>query len=327
VSPAQSVPLMVRMREAAGLAGDKKASIAWLAVAAHSGFGLYVVLIKFLSPRLPIFLALGFSFSLTALVALALAWRELRWDDFRQPAVWVLSFFLIVRSVLKLLAVQYTLAAYVQLIDMIVPFLTPIAAWLLMRETIPPRTIPALIATSIGSFLVITTNPFDLHLPEGHADLIGIAIAFGSSLAMAFLVAFMRQLSTSRFSAARVCFFQSSALAVAYCGLGVAAGEGLAPFLTLSPRLWVIYALFTLFAVVGATITQVVAISRTNSSLYSSLLSWRLIVAVGMGWLILGERLRTWWQVLGILVVIGALTLYLHYQASRSRSGLEESQL
>ena len=318
--PALSIPLVNRIRQAAGQG-------AWLAVAAHTGFGLYVVLIKFLSPRLPIMLALGFSFGLTALVALVLARRELRWRDFRQPAVWVLSVVIIVRSVSKLLAVQYTLATYVQLIDMIVPFLTPIAAWMLMREAVPPRTVPALIATSIGSFLVITTDPFNLHLPTGHSDVIGIAIALGSSIAMAFLVSFLRQMSTVRFSPASVCFFQSLALAAAYWILGAATGEHLGTFLFLSPGLWVIYGLFTLIAVVGATITQVLAISRTNSSFYSSMLSWRLIVAVGAGWLLLGEHLRSWWQVGGILIVVTSLTLYLQYQASRYRRAVESGRL
>ena len=319
------------MRHAAGqrtrLAGDKSSQAALLAVAGHTGFGLYVVLIKFLSPRLPIMLGLGFSFSLTALVALWLARKELRWQDFGQPTVWVLSVVLIVRSVSKLVAVQYTLATYVQLIDMIVPFLTPIAAWLLMRERIPPRTVPALIATSIGSFLVITTDPFNVHLPTGHSDLVGIAIALGSSMAMAFLVSYMRQMSTVTFSPARVCFFQSLSLATAYWTLGAATGERLDAFVALSPKIWAVYGFFTLFAVVGATITQVLAISRTNSSLYSSLLSWRLIVAVAVGWPLLGEHLQSWWQAAGILIVVASLTLYLQYQARRYRRAVESGRL
>jgi len=109
--------------------------------------------------------------------------------------------------------------------------------------------------------------------------------------------------------------------------LGAATGERLDAFLTLSPGIWIIYGLFTLFAVVGATITQVLAISQTNSSLYSSLLSWRLIVAVGMGWLLLGEHLRSWWQVVGILIVVASLTLYLQYQASRYRRAVESGRL
>ncbi len=294
----------------------------WLALAAHTGFGLYLVLVKYLSPRTPILFALSISFGLTAAVAFFLARRELSWRNYKDVTVWVLSFVIVVRSASKLLALQYTLVAYVQLIDMIVPFLTPIAAWMLMRERIPPRTIPALLATSVGSFLVITVDPFNLHLPGGHSDLVGIGIALGSSIAMAFLVAYLRKMSTAQYSPLSVSFHQSLALCVAYGLMGLAGGERVSAFTSFSSSLWVIYILFTIFAVMGATISQVLAISKTKASFYSSLLSWRLIVAVGMGWLILGEHLRSLWQVAGIAIVVVALTLYLRYQAHLYRRAL-----
>jgi threonine/homoserine efflux transporter RhtA len=67
--------------------------------------------------------------------------------------------------------------------------------------------------------------------------------------------------------------------------------------------------------VLGGGLTQVLAISRINASLFSTLLSWRLVIAVGVGWLLLGERLTSAWQALGLAMVVVTITLYVRHQA------------
>jgi membrane protein implicated in regulation of membrane protease activity len=52
-----------------------------------------------------------------------------------------------------------------------------------------------------------------------------------------------------------------------------------------------------------------------NAALFSTLISWRLVVALIAAWLILGERLVSLWQVIGAFIVIVVVTLYLGYQA------------
>jgi hypothetical protein len=53
----------------------------------------------------------------------------------------------------------------------------------------------------------------------------------------------------------------------------------------------------------------------TNAALFSTLISWRLVVALIAAWPLLGERLVSVWQVVGALLVMAAVTFYLGYQA------------
>jgi drug/metabolite transporter (DMT)-like permease len=71
----------------------------------------------------------------------------------------------------------------------------------------------------------------------------------------------------------------------------------------------------------GAALLQIWALSLVNAALFSTLISWRLVVALIAAWPILGERLVSVWQVIGALIVIVVVSLYLGYQAlQRTRS-------
>jgi drug/metabolite transporter (DMT)-like permease len=286
-----------------------------LALFAHTGFGLYVVLVKYLLDYLPRFAMLAAAFSLAVPVTFFVARRHWGWSDFWSAQVWVLCGLVAARSVSKLLAVQFTLASYVQLIDLSVPFFTPIIASLLLQESMPSRTLTALGVTGLGSFFVIAVNPFAIQLPNGSADLFGIALALVSSLMMASGVVYTRYLTNKRLNPAGVFFQQVFSTAVVYILLSLLTAESWQPFASLSASTWAVFALMTTFGLIGGGLSQVFAISRINTTLFSILLSWRLVAAVGLGWILLGERLTSFWQLLGIVIVVLTLTLYLRHQA------------
>ncbi len=106
------------------------------------------------------------------------------------------------------------------------------------------------------------------------------------------------------------------AVAITYGVLSALTGESWQPFAVLTVSNWIIYVLFVLVAIIGAGLAQVLSISRINATLFSTLLSWRLVVALGAGWALLGERLTSVWQGIGAVVVILAITLYLQHQAT-----------
>jgi drug/metabolite transporter (DMT)-like permease len=286
-----------------------------LALFAHSGFGLYVVLVKYLLDYLPRFGMLAAAFSLAVPVAFLVARHHWGWRDFWSGEVWVLCGLVAMRSVSKLLAVQFTLASYVQLIDLSVPFFTAIIAALLLQESVPSKTLTALGVTGLGSFLVITVNPLAIQLPNGAADLLGVALALVSSLMMASGVVYTRYLTNKRLNPAGVFFQQVFSTAVVYILLSLLNAESWQPFTSLSASAWAVFALLTVFGLIGGGLSQVFAISRINTTLFSTLLSWRLVAAIGLGWILLGERLTSLWQLLGIVMVILTLTLYLRHQA------------
>ncbi len=290
-----------------------------LAILAHTGFGLYVVLVKYLIEYLPRFGLLAAAFGAAVPVTFLVARRNWSWSKFRSTETWLLCGIVVIRSVTKLLAVQFTLATYVQLIDLSVPFFTPIIAALLLREAMPSRTWTALGVTGLGSFLVVTVDPFDIQLPNGTADLVGVTFALVSSLTMAFGVVYTRYLTVRRLSPAGIFFQQVFATATTYGVLSMLTDENWQPFMSLSTSIWAVFALFILLAIIGGGLSQVFAISRINATLFSMLLSWRLVVAVGLGWFLLGERLTSLWQVLGMIIVIFTITLYIRHQAAEKQ--------
>jgi len=289
-----------------------------LALAAHTGFGLYAVLVKRLLCCLPPFRLLAVAFGLAVPVTFWLVRRHFRWQDFWLGTIWLLTGITVLRSIFKLLALQFTLATYVQLIDLTVPFFAPIAAWLWLQEAIPPRTFTALTLASVGSFLVITVNPFAIRLLNGVNDLVGMVFALASALAMALGVVCTRYLTHRRNVDSGTLFLQHMVgLALTYILLTLVAGETWLPFTVLTAADWAFYALLVLVAIVGGGLSQVMAISRGKAALFSTLLSWRLVVTLGAGWILLGERLHSVWQVLGVVIVVGAITWYLQSAATR----------
>ena len=289
-----------------------------LALTAHTSFGLYVVLVKFLLRYLPPFGLLAVAFGTAIPVTFFIGRHTLNWRDFCRAEMWLMAGIVTVRSITKLLALQFTLATYVQLIDLTVPFLTPIAAWLLLREAIPSRTITALAATTFGSLLVITVDPFEVQLPNGSSDLIGLAFALASSLAMALGVVYTRYLTGRKMAPVNVFFQQVLVIGITYGVLSTLTGESWQPFASMAVSTWIIYGLFIVFVVAGGGLIQIFSISRINAALFSTLLSWRLVVTLGAGWVLLGERLTSVWQGIGAATVIVALTLFLRHQTTRN---------
>ncbi len=294
-----------------------RATTIGLALAAHTGFGLYVVLVKYLFRYLPPFGVLAVAFGIAVPATFLVARPTFGWRNFCCAPIWLLLGIVVIRSVSKLLALQFTLATYVQLIDLSVPFFTPILARMLLREAMPSRTLSALAAISLGSFLVVTVDPFNVHLPNGSSDLVGIGLGLTTSLAMALGVVYTRYLTTRRrLSPASVFFQQIMALAITYGVLSALTGESWQPFAALTVSNWIIYVLFIVVAIIGGGLAQVLSISRINATLFSTLLSWRLAVALGAGWALLGERLTSVWQGIGAVMVILVITLYLQHQVT-----------
>ena len=292
-----------------------------LAIIAHTGFGLYVVFLKYLMRYLPPYRTLAVGFTIGLPLVILVIYRAVNWHEFARWEMWLLAVLALGRSITKLLALQYTYAVYVQLIDMAVPLLTPILAWLLLREEMPSGTLPAIVATSLGSFLVITVDPFHMSLPNGFSDLVGIGFAIVSAVLMTISVIYTRQLTTRRqsFKPEGLFLVQVILVAVTYWILTTIGQESWMPFLEITPRVWGVFALFVLISIVAAGATQIQSISRIKAALFSTLLSWRLAVAVLAGWLLLGEKLSTAWQAMGVLMVIGTITLYVQRQTSAAK--------
>jgi drug/metabolite transporter (DMT)-like permease len=291
-----------------------------LALLAHSGFGLWVVVVKHLLDYLPPFRLSAVAYSVAVPVTFLIARRHITWDDFRRPDLWLLSGITLVRSVCKLLALQLTFATYVQLLDLIIPFIAPILAWLWLRERMPRGTLVALAATGLGSFLVIARDPLAVQLPNGPSDVMGIGLVLASATAMAAAIVHTRYLTGRKLNPVATFFQPAIAVGLTYWVLSGLTGESWQPFVRLQLANWMFYAVFIVVSLIGGGLIQALAISRTNASLYATLLSWRLGVALAAGWLLLGEGLTTLWQAAGVIMVVVAITLYVRHQDSRQHA-------
>lgn len=289
-----------------------------LALVAHSGFGLYVVFAKFLLLYLPPFRMLALAFTLALPAVVFLTHDTIKWREFTRWEIWLLAVLTVGRSITKLLGLQFTFAVYVQLVDMAVPLLAPIFAWFLLKERMPPGTPLAVLATTIGTLLVITVDPFQMRLPNGLNDLIGIGFAFVSAVLMTLGVVYTRHLTTceQRFQPAGLFVSQVTVVAVAYWALSALSRESWQPLTDSGLSVWLVFGAFVVLSIVAAGLSGAVAISRIKATLFSALLSWRLAVAVLVGWLLLGEALSSIWQIVGIVMVIVTITLYLLHQST-----------
>jgi drug/metabolite transporter (DMT)-like permease len=289
-------------------------------LAAHTGWAMYPVLNKALLAYLPPFTLLMVANSFSLVIAFFIARPRLSRALFANRALWIFALVTAARSITNILAVKYTLAIYVQLVNLSTPFY---AAWLgrlLLKERIPPYTFHALAVSSLGAYLVISPNPSGLQLPRGSTDLLGIALALLSSAFLALYMTWSRKMTTRDSHPSGVYFQQTLTLAILYASLSLLNGEDWRILQDQSAQVWLGIVALTLIVLVGAALLQIWALSAINATLFSTLISWRLVVALIAAWPLLGERLASIWQVIGALLVMATVTSYLAYQALRRQT-------
>ena len=288
-------------------------------LAAHSGWAMYPVLNKVLLAHLPPFTLLMVANGLALVVALFISRSHLSCALFRNQALWVFALVTAARSITNILAIKYTLAIYVQLVNLSTPFYVAWMGRVLLKEKVPPYTLPALALSSLGAYLVISPDPLGLQLPRGSTDLLGIALALVSSAFLGLYMTWARRMTTRDAHPMAVYFQQTLTLAILYVCLSLFSGEDWGLLLEQPSQVWLGIVALVLIVLVGAALLQIWALSVVNAALFSTLISWRLVVALIAAWLLLGERLVSAWQVGGSLLVIVTVTCYLAYQALRLR--------
>ena len=165
-------------------------------LAAHSGWAMYPVLNKALLAYLPPFTLLMVANGLSAIIAFFIARPRLSLALFSNRSMWLFALITAARSITNILAIKYTLAIYVQLVNLSTPFYVAWMGCWLLKEKIPPYTFSALLVSSLGAFLVISPNPLALQLPHGSTDLLGIALALLSSAFLGLYMTWSRKMTT-----------------------------------------------------------------------------------------------------------------------------------
>ncbi|HHB90947.1 MAG TPA: DMT family transporter [Anaerolineae bacterium] len=248
----------------------------------------------------------------------ARSWRQVVRFLGHEKALWGLAIFVVLRSVTNILAIDFTRATWVQLIYLLTPFLVAILGSWFFGEQTPRYTYRALMLSTLGAALVLVADWRDVLGGFSTRDLLGLGLALGSMLALAFYYQMIRRSSRNRASNGMILFQQSMAMVGTYLVLTVVTGEDWGRWLALSANgwgyvLWVVIGVFIL-----GNLWQIAAISGASPALITSLMPLRLLSAISLGWLILGERLTTVWQWLGAGLVLVTVSGYLWLQGRDS---------
>jgi drug/metabolite transporter (DMT)-like permease len=297
-------------------------SVQWpwivVALAAYTGWGAYPVLVRYLQTvsALPSMSLLSVG-TAVALLGLVIALRpRLDVRIFRSKLLWAFVAVLLARSITNLLSARYTLAIYVQLINLMTPFLVVLLSATLLRDRIPPYTGRAIIAASIGAVLMMSGDIGQSGESDGltSSDWLGIGLAAFSSLTLALYMILVRRSAQYDISGEAMLVVQLGAIVAVSLPLSFLLGEDWGQWQMLGASDWLIFAAFSLGVLLGANLGQIFALRHLGAPMVSTLLGWRLVVALVVAALLLDERLTSAWQVLGALIVLATITWYLRRQ-------------
>jgi drug/metabolite transporter (DMT)-like permease len=292
----------------------------WILVAlgANTGWGANPVLLRYLQTvsHLPSMALLLVGNTLVLILMLVVALPRLDMHVFRTRILWLFPPIVVTRAVTHMLAARFTLAIYVQLITLMAPFIVALLSTTLFRERLPPYTGRAITFSLVGALLMMSgyIGQQGIRLALTPTDWWGIGLALASNFFLATYMILVRRTAQHKVPAEAVFMVQLGALVVAASTLSLLLGEDWSRWAALGKTDWLVFAIFTLGILVGANIGQIGALRHLGAPLVSSLLAWRLISALVVAGLLLDERLRSAWQVIGALLVLVTITWYLWQQ-------------
>lgn len=299
----------------------------WMAAAliAHTSWGLYPVLARYLQTisDLPSMTLLAFGNILPLLVVLVLFGRKLDRRVFTSRILWVFALIVVARAVTNMLAARYTLSIYVQLVTQSTPFLVVVLGAGLFKERIPKYTGTAIFLCLTGALLMIGGDIGQAATADpGRSDWLGIGLALTSSLCLAFYMLVVRRTADVRHNvpAEAVLVVQLITIILVTTGISLLTGEDWGRWLEIGRTDWLMFAGLSFGVFVVANLGQVGALRHLGAPLVSSIMAWRLVSALVMGWWVLGERLDSWGQLLGAAVVLITVTWYLWRQREPAAS-------
>lgn len=291
----------------------------WVAATllAQTSWGMYPVLARYLQTvtRLPSMSILAAGNLLALGIVTLLLWRRLEWRTFRTPLLLLFGLIVVGRGVTNFLAARFTLSIYVQLITQMTPFLVVLLSTAVLRERLPAFTGRAITLCLAGAVLMMSG---DLGRTAGTAvartDWLGISLALFSSLLLATYMLAVRRTVGHGIPGETLLVTQLFSLGASTLLLSLLFGEEWSLWLANQPVDWLMFGLIVLGVFVGANVLQIGAIRHLGAPIVSSTLSGRLVSALVLGALVLGERLTSVWQVLGAVLVLVTITWYLWQQ-------------
>lgn len=293
----------------------------WLGIVAHIFIGSYPVFAKRALAEVP-------KFSLVFLASLAIAitgaawmhWRERlplkqAWHIYsKERILWLFAFVVALRAVTNIIAISLIPAVWMALLTMLAPFLVALLGAWLFSQPIPRFTFRALLISSVGAILMVVPDWSDVGGGFTHQDLLGVGIGLLSILAFSFYYLFIRRSRLGHATNGLVMFQQGLAMSTAFLFMTLATGEDWSQWSSVSTGGWMAVLIVIFVIQVGGNLLQIIAVGGVTPALITSFMGIRLVSALVLAGLILGEVLVSPTQWLGAILVVGAVTLYLWIQ-------------
>lgn len=238
------------------------------------------------------------------------------WRVFAERSVQVMALFAMARAVTNLLAGRYTQAIYIQLIYLLTPFVVVLFNRLFMRDRVPKGTLLA-VTFSIGGAVLVLSDRFSADgfgFALTSRDLLGLSIAFLSTLSLASYMLAVRRTADSPVSGFDALVVQSTVIWLLSLAISLATGEEWGNWLSISRTAALVELAHIVFIIFGANTLQILAIRHIGAPTVSTIMPFRLVSTIFFAWLLLGERLETVWQGVGAAVVLVTVTAYLWRQ-------------
>ncbi len=296
----------------------------WLGVLAHLLIGAYPVFGKRAIAEVP-------KFSLVLLASLAImgagfavmrwregmTWRKV-WRVLRHERIlWWFALIIAVRSVTNILSISLTKAVWVQLIGILAPFPVALLGVWFFGQATPRYTYRALMLCTIGAVLILVEDWGHIGADITRNDALGLTLALISMLAFALYYQLIRKSHVRDVTSGLILFQQGLAMATSFAILTVVTGEDWSAWTSVSTG-GMMAALTVIFVtMVGGNLAQIIAVGSVTPALITSFMALRLVSAMVLGWLILGEMLVSPTQWLGAALVVGTVTVYLWLQWKR----------
>lgn len=290
------------------------------ALVAQTSWGAHPVIARYLQTvsRLPSFSLLVLANLGPLLIMVTLFRHKIRREFLQSKLLWAFALIVVVRAITNMLAARFTLSIYVQLITQMTPFLVALLSATLLKEKLPRFTGWAITFCLIGALLMMGNDigQIDTAAAGGRNDWLGIALAVTSSLALAVYMLVVRRTAGDRLNvpAEVVIIVQMIAVVTFNLLISLLVGESWQRWSEIGRFDWLMFASLSLGVFFLANATQIGAIRHIGAPMVSSVMAWRLVSALILGALILGERLESGWQLLGAAVVLVTITWYLSRQ-------------
>jgi drug/metabolite transporter (DMT)-like permease len=287
-----------------------------LAVFVQAGIGAVMVPMRYLQTvaGLPGFAMIALSDILA--VSLVSGWvlPKISKHFWRSKTLWLMVAIVILRTILITFALRFTKAYLVQLINLMAPFLVVLLNRVFMREPLPRFTLAAITLSVCGGAMMVfggaSGSPFGALLLSVE-DVWGILLAFLGTFGIAAYMMIVRRSRKIGLPSSLVYIAQIGAMAVVMGLLSAFTGEDWGPFLELDWRAWLAFLSIALGQEIGLKNGNIAVLRRLGAPMVSSMLAVRLVAALGVGWLILDERLNSPLQWLGAMIVVLTVTWYL----------------